>query len=599
MAEPEGTTSMMWYPILLAPLCGLLAHDEKVFSVPRGSEARVITLKGTELLRNGSFRYERSGWAFLGQLVGVSRQAQSPSSDSLGAFLNLPGFGEPSAILRQEVTAPTKLTKLLFRMNARVLAEPGQIPNLGMVALRLSRFDGQRLDLLREVPLHDRLSGEWNAVDVRIRKWTRERIERACARGERLVLELVVEGRGIQVHVDDLSLRADGTVAIPATTGVLGYTAHEEDALRVRVTNADGSVRGELLRGAVGTRCYGLDWRPDGKALALAATIEAGASPWASDLFELDAKGTRRITNPPGLNALGEGPRGDVRVTVRNHIEKDLTVFVLIQGAKHGTFVTLGPRGHASATKKVVVKGVQDLGPNRPQMVCVRYQNRTYVMPHGIDVVPGKEVVLAGELPVSRAMVTFQPSSPSYLPGGRKIAFSMGYLYAVDADGEGVPEKHFGSLMGMHVTVAPRTDRALYVSMDLGIWMIEKGAPAATQLVGALGMMTERPAWCPDGQGFVFALQTSGAHMNTFGSLQHFAIENRAMTTLCEFADEGIESPTLSPCGRYVAFVRILRGRKAQRRELWVQSRENPATRWRIETELEPALVSWGPEPVE
>ena len=630
-AEPEAVT----------------LQDPAAWSKCTSAQGREEVVENREAIRNGDFEYGLSGWQTPAQGISVSStaaylpaQAQDPAEGPVperggfGADLRLPR-GTPQEIsLSQPLHLPDEVNTLHLTFYFRVhKAYPEGYAEPLRVEL-ITRGTSERALWSREVlsDAHKDAAVLAYKSDLE-RGWLRFRytldepalyqaLNQQLTEKRPIILRLTFAGQGAYVELDELSLTTDGTIQWPEVEGSIAFTVDrstQSSGFAVHCTNADASVRSELM--SARGEPYGLSWRPGARALALASSHEEAYSRWYSDLYLFVPGFLLRLTNPPSHLSLIEQSlkTGSVSGEVVNDADHPRTIEVYVQGGHAPTTLTVA----AHRTRSFTLKRVADLGPETEQYVIVRSRDSTWRAFAGVDVKGGGRATLARPLVIGEDDEHQYALSPHWSPDGSKLVFAgdHGALSTLDIGLPGALPSPlfllFPQPYGQATAWSPVDDRVLYTVTrgpfdQRGIWLavpresprlLVAPPPEATPTRDAPTPPPQRdqyiphdPTWLPDGSGFIYSLPRckNERACDTDLYLYQFGLETNFR--VARFFNEQIDHPTVSPDGRYVAFIRTLDWsgfRPQRRRELWLMRLGNASLMWPLLLDEQPNHPTW------
>ncbi len=343
--------------------------------------------------------------------------------------------------------------------------------------------------------------------------------------------------------------------------GTIAYTRGGE----IRLINANGSNdrRIWITPTQGGTKgIQGLEWRPNGAALAFASDYQEVCSYYESDIFTINADGSnlRRITNSPACGAFGAFPKGAVNVDVQNLTLESGPYFLYVEGAPEAIVISVPP----GATSRFTVSNVADLG-NFPQKVMISNGASRWLDPTvTANVVPGNTVTAANTFVLSAQGNVFQglgATQPAWKRDGSTIGFVLqqGILSRISSnppiagDSELLTQVGSGA-DGTQLAWSPTSDDIAYTGFD-SINLVRPGAnnPGSTLVTKDGTQLFLGLDWFPDGRTIVF-----GASGGSFGqensNLYLYNIPDDVLTPVTNFSSAFAGSPSVSPDGQYIAF---------------------------------------------
>lgn len=365
-----------------------------------------------------------------------------------------------------------------------------------------------------------------------------------------------------------------GQAADPSQT--IAYARDGE----LRLIEADGT--GDRLLWAAPAsdgpgEILGLDWRPDGGALAFAADFEAACSYYASDIYTIlaDGEDLRRTTNSPLCAEMTGFPTGSVTITVTNQVPEFSLFSLYVQGAQAPTAVTIPP----GETRSFTVRRVANLGNMEQAVVIVRGDTRWIDSEVAADILTAKNVAVEKPLvllPQENAYRDFGASQPSWAYNAARIGFIRllselrqisAYPAVAEADtGLLLPED---LLSGDSLAWSPVADEILVTAAN-GIFLIESEATEIGEpLVPANGTEFLGLDWLPDGSGFVYA-QTATSERSAYSNLFAYRFETGESEQLTDLAAGFASHPAVSGDGQRIVFERAPDRESAA--ELWLMA---------------------------
>jgi hypothetical protein len=365
-----------------------------------------------------------------------------------------------------------------------------------------------------------------------------------------VVLLLVLAGQMVSAEPEET--HAVGTIA---------YARGNE----IRLIGSDGKNDRRLWQqplptGAVGIR--GLQWRPDGGALAFGSGFQWLCSQYSSDIYTIraDGSGLRRLTNSPACGELANFPKGSVKVRIENATTESM-YGLYIEGAPETTLVTISP----GAIVDVTVPNVADLGAF-PQAITIINGKFRYLEPSvTVDVKPNQTVsasnsfVLTGQ---GNVFANVGASIPAWYRTGSKVGFLFqeGFLSQISSSPPISGSDTFILAPGANIIAnalawSPLSDWILYATSDT-IGVVQPGAND-----GGSSIITKDPLseivlgleWLPDESGFIFAI-TSGQFGPDNSNLYEFNFAANELKALTNFQTEFAGAFSISPDGQQIVF---------------------------------------------
>lgn len=362
-----------------------------------------------------------------------------------------------------------------------------------------------------------------------------------------------------------LSVLSIGLATSPAhgSTEAIGIIAYKRGN-EIRLVNSDGSNDRRLwmepLPNVVYKGIRGLQWRPDGGALAFGSDFQQLCSLYDNDIYTLNANGggLKRLTNSPGCDKLPGLPKGTVKVQVENQTA-DSQFLVYVEGAPEAELVTIAP---GTATE-LTISNVADLG-NFQQYFTVINGDLRWIDPSVfVNVTAGQTASASTRFVLTGSNVygNVGAAYPTWHYSGSKVGFLFyeGLMMQIATNPPPSGEDSF--ILGQNAGViaqgmawSPASDWLLYSSSD-HISLVQPGATdggiplidkAATELVLGLD-------WLPDESGFVLAV-TGGAFGQENSNIYHYDFAATSLTPLTSFADDFAGGVSVSPNGRELVF---------------------------------------------
>ena len=381
-----------------------------------------------------------------------------------------------------------------------------------------------------------------------------------------------------------VSLASPLARAAPGAAGVIAYKRGHQ----IRLINSDGTAdrplwSAVLPAGFRGIR--GLQWRPDGGALAFSSDYQATCSVYAADIYTVrsDGAGLKRLTNSPACEALGGLAKGSVSLQVENAVANLSEFLIYVEGAPTAQVVTIAP----GAVVNVTLHNVADLGNFGQQPIAINGHYRWFDPALLVDVKAGQTVQAPGRLvlrPSGNVYANMGATYPAWHRGGGKVGFLFyeGILTQIAANPPlGGPDSLIlapgAGVIAGSMAWSPVAEWILYDAPD-GIYVVEPGASgpgdavitkSATELV--LGL-----EWLPDGSGFVFAI-TGGALGQEHSNIYEYSFTENSLTPITDFAGDYAGALSLSTDGRLIVFefIRDI----GDTPELWIIGRDGAGLR--------------------
>lgn len=343
--------------------------------------------------------------------------------------------------------------------------------------------------------------------------------------------------------------------------GLIAYKRGNE----IRLVNTDGSGDRRLWLEPLPDPSYrgirGLQWRPDGGALAFASDFQQLCSLYDSDIYTINADGggLKRLTNSPSCPQLAGFPKGTVKVEVENQTTESLFL-VYVEGAPVAEVVTITP----GTAVQLTIPNVADLGNFQQAITVINGRFRWVDASVFVNVTAGQTTnastrfVLHGQ---GNVFANVGATFPTWHRSGSKVGFLFyeGLMMQIDADPPVSGSDSFILAQGAGVIAdgmvwSPAGDWILYSSSD-HISVVQPGAAdggipiinkSATELV--LGL-----AWMPDESGFVVAV-TSGQFGPENSNIYAYDFAGNNLTQLTNFDDDFAGGLTISPNGQEIVF---------------------------------------------
>ncbi|MBZ0136376.1 MAG: hypothetical protein K8I27_08390 [Planctomycetes bacterium] len=569
------------------------------------------TWRGRDVIRNGGFDYGNSAWAMNGGIAGVGTDSGRAGDDKdYGAAIQVNNTFGTTGFLCQMLHLPDKLTDGTLKLDWRLVSK-GEGANLQGLTVAIGSFDEhsqfESAATIKEVNAANFPGWEWQQIDHKLGEAELKAINTRRSQRPQLVLIASINGDLLQLDVDKVSLTVDGEFTPPEAPTFIAYGETTRvkgpdggrDQFEINAASADGSKRVSMFRHeSLSVENYGLAWRHDGNELCFSSTHEMAHSYFSADLYALDEKGVRRVTNPPGRDELLRDDRktGSVKLKVRNLTFENVQGGIYIDGARKLGFFSLGPAETASEETELLIDDVVDFGDAVLQTIIVRVGGKSAISGATVDVLAG-ETADGGVATVDLTLQHVNASSPSYSKDGKSITFATGSLFSVAAAG-GVPgSDDYGSLVGSDPNLSPADNTLVYTSYTGGLWTLKPGADKATELLSGDKMLfSEDACWFPDASGILFTGMTSNPAGWGGRNVCAIVMENKQLVQLTDLFNENVEDPTISPDGKWIAGIRTMASNGNTHRELWVWKVGEPQTCWQIETKGQPSHPAWSPK---
>lgn len=343
--------------------------------------------------------------------------------------------------------------------------------------------------------------------------------------------------------------------------GVIAYRRGNE----IRLVNTDGSNDHRLwyepLPDASFRGIRGLQWRPDGGALAFASDFQQLCSLYDSDIYTVNANGggLKRLTNSPACGQLAGFPKGTVRVEVENQTTES-QFLIYVEGAPTAELITIAP----GAAVAVTVSNVADLGNIQQSITMINGKFRWSDPSVFVHVTAGQTAnastrfVLHGS---GNVYANVGAKYPTWHRSGSKVGFIF-YEGIMTQIGANPPVASSDSLIlapGAGVIAdslawSPASDWILYSSSD-HISVVQPGAAdGGTPIIdkGALELVLGMD-WMPDESGFVVSV-TGGQFGEENSNVYAYDFAGNNLTQLTSFDDDFAGGLTISPNGQKIVF---------------------------------------------
>jgi len=527
------------------------------------------------LIRNGTFDWDKSAWATNPMGTGVATEygRQGPGMQIWTEFSDNLGY------IYQEIHPPTQAWAANLSLDFRFL--PGYGAALGYFRARLATETSTIATLLDITPTN--YPGEaWQSTGARSLSGAElAALNSAWSAGEHTYLVIELYAQSLQVNVDNVAFRVSGQMTYPALSGSIAYVGLDSGGYPVRVGRIDPDGAGDRTLwthpSTVPQTNAILDvaWRPDAREVAFSSNHESLYSAFQSDVYAVrpDGRGLRRITNPPSKAKLDAGgyAMGSVSGSVYNNYGQVAMFMVYVEGAADAVSVDIDYFGDETG---FTVPHVADLGAGLHYVVftwssgsqanCKEYAAAV------VDVAPG-QTANAGTLTFDGHCGTYDSRSISWRRDGSAIGVDVITPRRFLASGQAIGTDLFTApLTADQPAWSPVDDRLLYRNWLIGggggIFLTSAGGGAGTRLVDDGGALWVTPTWLPDGSGFVYTQDDT---------LNEYMLSSGQSTTLTQFYNEYVFSPSVSPDGQYVVFERQTTGTPTQH-DLWILNRGRP-----------------------
>ena len=316
--------------------------------------------------------------------------------------------------------------------------------------------------------------------------------------------------------------------------GIIAYARGHE----IRLINSDGSSDRRLWQAPLPDPIYkgirGLQWRPDGGAIAFGSDYQKLCSIYDSDIYTIQANGSglKRLTNSPSCAELAGFAKGTVKVRVQN-LTTDGLFLIYVEGAPEAVVITVSP----GAAVDVTIPNVADLG-NIQQAVTVINGKYRWVDPSVfVDVQPGKTTsastsfVLHGQ---GNVFAGVGAAYPAWHRSGSKVGFIFqeGFMSQISANPPVSGSDSFilaaqRKCPGLSMAWSPISEWILYSNSD-SIAVIKPGASQGEVIINKdpLSEYVLGLEWLPDESGFLFAI-TGGQFEPQYGNIYEFIFRDQ------------------------------------------------------------------------
>lgn len=358
----------------------------------------------------------------------------------------------------------------------------------------------------------------------------------------------LLAGRG--ARAEEQSADAVGTIAYKR--------GHEIRLVESNGANDRRLWQAPLPTGFRGIR--GLQWRPDGGALAFASDFQQMCSVYSSDIYTVLANGTglKRITNSPACGDLAAFPKGTVRFEVEN-LTTESQFLVYVEGAPTAEQVIINP----GAAVQITVSNVADLGNTLQQITFINGKFRWFDSAAAVDVKAGQTV--SGATRFSLTGTSFYSDMGATFPTWQRTGAKIGFLFyegimtqigANPAPGgaDSLILAPGTSVIASAMSWSPTSDAIVYADLD-HISIVQPGAAnagtplidkSATELVLGLD-------WLPDGSGFIMAV-TGGQFGQSNSNIYEYNFAANEIYPITDFADSFAGGLSVSPNGQEIVF---------------------------------------------
>jgi hypothetical protein len=563
------------------------------------ARAASIPMTDRELIRNGDFALFSGslidGWQTRGGAVTnaqIEATADPQGGPAVKIFTNGADYATASAIY-QEIHLPTTVSAATLSFNVRVVQsfdkEPPQAGELVNGWIAIVPVSGEMPPDTNNAIVAGAVYGQnvggvtgWELFSVALDQSGVDALNQARTANQRLVLMLgtVTNGFRLSLLVDNVSLKVSGSQTIPAFVGEIAFV----DGKAVKRINPNNSAAQTVWTHPGDTpSLLSVRWNPTATELGFTSDHETYFSPMEDDIYAIrpDGTGLRRITNAPGqAEILGGGyAKGSVRLNIFNNgsaLETFSPFVISVRGAADLKSFALPPY---QQTGQIMIENVAALGGD--QAILLIYSspacgaNKRDVGGF-VTVIPGQTVDVN---------VTFNATNcGGFVGAARELTWKrdgteIGYVlgngpYKVESAGRATPGESWFAGSGLIDTVAwsPVDDRVLYDPIGSGGGIFVRDVAAATpetQLINRTVLADPtRPAWLPDGSGFLYIfgndIYSADAQGQNQQRLTFFAAGERA------------ERVSPSPDGNYFVFERKLGNTST----LWLMEWDNPTNMW-------------------
>ena len=364
----------------------------------------------------------------------------------------------------------------------------------------------------------------------------------------------------------------------PEAVGVIAYKRGHE----IWLVNSDGSNDHRIWQAPLPDPIYkgirGLQWRPDGGAIAFGSDYQKVCSIYDSDIYTIQANGSglKRITNSPSCAALAGFPKGTVKVKVEN-LTTDGLFLIYVEGAPEAAVITVSP----GTAVDVTIPNVADLG-NIQQAVTVINGKYRWVDPSVfVDVQPGKTTTASTSFVLGQGNVFAGVGAayPAWYRTGSKIGFIFqeGFMSEISANPPVSGTDSFimapnSNILAYTMVWSPISDWILYSNSD-SISVAQPGATDGEAIISKdpLSEYVLGLEWLPDESGFLFAI-TGGQFDPQYGNIYEFTFATSELNAITNFDDQFAGAFTLSPDGQKIVFEHAQSITSAP--ELWIMNRD-------------------------
>lgn len=357
------------------------------------------------------------------------------------------------------------------------------------------------------------------------------------------------------------SARAGAGAGPADAVGTIAYSRDNE----IRLVGTDGKNDRRLWQepleeGAKGI--LGLEWRPDGGALAFASGYQWLCSQYSSDIYTIRADGSqlKRLTNSPACAELQKFPKGTVKIRIEN-ASADSIFGVYVEGAPETTVATISP----GAIVDVTIPNVADLGDFFQSVTVINGKFRYLDPSVTVDVKPSQTVSASNSFVLTghgNVYANVRGTLPTWHRNGTEIGFLFyeGFMSQISANPPLAGPDSFilaanANVVADHMDWSPISDWILYSSSqnisvvqpgasDGGIPIIDKDA--YKELVFGL-------AWLPDESGFIFSI-SSGQYDPEYSNIYEYNFEANQLWPITDFQSGFVGGLSLSPDAQEIVF---------------------------------------------
>jgi hypothetical protein len=576
---------------------GWLVGEERAFSAGNAS----LPVANQELIRNGDFALFSGslidGWRTRGGAVTnaqIEATADPQGGPAVKILTNGADYATASAIY-QEIHLPTTVSAATLSFNVRVVQsfdnEPPQAGELVNGWIAIVPVSGETPPDTNNAIVAGGVYAEnagsvtgWELFSVALDQSGVDALNQARTANQRLVLMLgtVTNGWRLSLLVDNISFKVSGSQTTPNFTGEIAYV--DGKAVK-RINPNSGAAQTVWTHPGDTPSLPSVRWNPTATELGFTSDHETYFSPMQDDVYAIraDGSGLRRITNAPSQTEIASGgyAKGSVRLNIFNNgsaLETFSPFVISVRGAADLKSFALPPYQQSG---QVLIENVAALGGE--QAILFIYSspacgaNKRDVGGF-VTVIPGQTVDVT---------VTFNATNCGGFVGAardltwKRDGTEIGYVlgngpYKVESAGQATPGESWFAGSGLIDTVAwsPIDDRVLYDPIGSGGGIFVRnvaGSDPETQLINRTVLADPtRPAWLPDGSGFLYIFGADIYSADAQG-------ENRRQLTFFA-AGERAERASPSPDGNFLVFERKLGSTST----LWVMERANPANMWSL-----------------